>query len=59
LKDEGFVTYGDRNKEKILRNEIISNGASCNIKIVLLVEGLKLNLISISQLCDKGFKVNF
>jgi len=26
---------------------------------VLLVEGLKQNLISISQLCDKGFKVMF
>jgi len=26
---------------------------------VLLVEGLKHNLISISQLCDKGFKVVF
>ena len=26
---------------------------------VLLVEGLKHNLISISQLCDKGFKVMF
>ena len=26
---------------------------------VLLVEGLKHNLISISQLCDKGYKVCF
>ena len=26
---------------------------------MLLVEGLKHNLISISQLCDKGFKVMF
>ena len=29
------------------------------IKSVLLVNGLKHNLLSISQLCDKGFKVIF
>ena len=29
------------------------------IKNVLLVEGPKHNLLSISQLCYKGFKVNF
>jgi len=59
LKDEGFVTYGDNNKGKILGSGVISNGSSFNIKNVLLVEGLKHNLISISQFCDKGFKVVF
>jgi len=59
LKEEGFVTYGDNNKGRILGNEVIGNGSSFNIKNVLLVEGLKHNLISISQLCDKGFKVMF
>ena len=57
LKDESFVTYGDNNKGRILGNGIISNGSSFNIKSVLLIEGLKHNLISISQHCDKGFKV--
>jgi len=59
LKDESFVTYGDNNKGEILGNETISNGSSFNIKNVLLVERLKHDLISISQLCDKGFKVVF
>jgi len=59
LKEERFVTYGDNNKGRILRNGVIGNGSSFNIKNVLLVEGLKHNLISISQLCDKGFKVMF
>ena len=59
LKEEGFVTYGDNNKGRILGNGVIGNGSSFNIKNVMLVEGLKPNLISISQLCDKGFKVMF
>jgi len=59
VKEEGFVTYGDNNKGRILVNGVIGNGSSFNIKNVLLVEGLKHNLISISQLCDKGFKVMF
>jgi len=45
LKDEGFVTYGDNKKGKILGNGIINNEDSFNIKNVLLVEGLKHNLI--------------
>ena len=59
LKEEGFVTYGDNNKGRIRGSGVISNGSSFSIKNVLLVEGLKHNLISISQLCDKGFKVMF
>jgi len=59
LKEEGFVTYGDNNKGRILTNGVIGNGSCFNIKNVLLVEGLKHNLVSISQLCDKGFKVMF
>jgi len=53
LKDEGFVTYGDNNKGKILENGVISYEASFNIHNMLLIEGLKHNLISISQLCDR------
>jgi len=42
------VTYGDNNNGRILGNIVISNGSSFNIKNMLLVEGLKHNLISIS-----------
>ena len=47
LKEEGFVIYGDNNKGKILGNGVIDNESSFNIKNVLLVEGLKHNLISV------------
>jgi len=43
----------------VLGSGVISNGASFNIHNVFLVERLKHNLISISQLCDKVFKVVF
>jgi len=46
FKEEGFVTYRDNNKARILGNGVIGNGSSFNIKNVLLVEGLKHNLIN-------------
>ena len=39
-KEEGFVTFGDNNKGRILGNGVIGNRSSFNIKNVLLVEGL-------------------
>jgi len=57
--DQEFVTYGDNNKGKILGTRDVGGGDTLEIKDVLLVEGLKHNLLSISQLCDKGFKVIF
>nr|KYP76723.1 Copia protein [Cajanus cajan] len=60
LKNEGFVTYGDNNKGKILGCGNIGNSSSSTlIENVLLVEGLKHNFLSISQLSDKGFKIEF
>jgi len=46
LKDEGFVTYGENYKGRILGSGVISNEASLNIHNVFLVEGLKHNLIN-------------
>nr|KYP34309.1 Copia protein [Cajanus cajan] len=60
LKNEGFVTYGDNNKGKIIGHGNIRNSSSSTlIENVLLVEGLKHYLLSISQLSDKGFKIEF
>ncbi|BAT84316.1 hypothetical protein VIGAN_04164800 [Vigna angularis var. angularis] len=56
-KKQGFVTYGDNNKGRIMGTGNIGGGNTLTIKDVLYVEGLKHNLLSISQLCDKGFKV--
>ena len=58
-KDQGFVTYEDNNKGKIIGIGDVGGGDTLEIKDVLLVEGLKHNLLSISQLCDKGLKVIF
>ncbi|XP_068498418.1 uncharacterized protein [Phaseolus vulgaris] len=51
------VTYGDNNKGKILGRGTIGDKNSFLIHDVLFVEGLKHNLLSISQLCDKGYQV--
>jgi len=59
MKQEGFVTYRDNNKGKILGKGDVGSHDSIIIKDVLLVEGLKHNLLSISQLCDKGYEVKF
>jgi hypothetical protein len=59
LKAKGYVTYGDNNKEKILGIGKVEAPPFTSIEDVLYVEGLKYNLLSISQLCDKGFKIKF
>jgi len=58
-KASGHVTYGDNNRGKILGVGKVTSSSSTVIENVLLVEGLKHNLLSISQLCDKGLKVTF
>jgi transposase InsO family protein len=58
-KDGGYVTFGDNNKGKIIGIGKIGKSPSPCIDNVSLVDGLKHNLLSISQLCDKGFKVVF
>ena len=57
--DEGYVTFGDNNKGKIIGKGTIGNKSNFFIEDVLLVDGLKHNLLSISQLCDKGYIVRF
>ena len=58
-KNRGYVTFGDNAKGRIIGQGNIGNDTSSLIESVLLVDGLKHNLLSISQLCDKGFKVIF
>jgi len=55
----GHVTYGDKNKGKILGVGKIGTNSSSSIENVLLVEGVKHNWLSVSQLCDKGYLVSF
>jgi len=58
-KPAGFVTYRDNNRGRILGIGDIGSENKVIIKDVLLVEGLKHSLLSISQLCDRGYKITF
>ena len=55
----GSVTFGDNNKGIILGIGSVGKDQSSSIDNVLLVKNLKHNLLSISQLCDKGNRVIF
>jgi len=59
FKQEGHVTYGDNNKGNILGRGTIGDKNNFLVLDVVYVEGLKHNLLSISQLCDKGYQVTF
>ncbi|MCI54039.1 gag-pol polyprotein, partial [Trifolium medium] len=54
-----FVTFGDEAKGEIKGEGKLINSGLPKLNNVLLVKGLTANLISISQLCDQGMKVNF
>ena len=51
------VTFGDNSKGHIEGIGCIGNNSSTLIENVLHVGGIKHNLLSISQLCNKGHKV--
>ncbi|XP_074299912.1 uncharacterized protein LOC141631091 [Silene latifolia] len=57
--DGGNVTFGDKKKGEVIGIGKVGKSLSHSIDDVLLVKGLEHNLISISQLCDKGNKVEF
>ena len=58
-KEEGYVTFGDNNQGKIIGKGTIGNKLKFSIEDVLQVDGLKHNLLSVSQLCDKGYIIRF
>ena len=55
----GHVTFGDGAKGRIItKGKIEKHNLPC-LDYMRYVEGLKANLISVSQLCDQGYIVNF
>lgn len=54
-----YVTFGDGSKGEIKRIGKLDYPGLPSLDDVLFVKGLTANLISISQLCDQGLKVNF
>ncbi|CAJ2637412.1 unnamed protein product [Trifolium pratense] len=58
LKEGGSVGFGGNQKGKIIGTSTVGN-SSLSINDVWLVDGLKHNLLSISQFCDNGYVVVF
>ncbi|CAJ2654631.1 unnamed protein product [Trifolium pratense] len=58
LKEGGSVGFGGNQKGKIIGTGTVGN-SSLSINDVWLVDGLKHNLLSISQFCDNGYVVVF
>ena len=58
-KKGGNVTFGDGSKSQIKGKGIIFLLGLPNIANVLYVEGIKMNLLSISSICDQDFMVLF
>ena len=58
-KKDGNVTFGDGRKSQIKGRGTISLPRLLDIANVLYVEGLRVNLLSISQICDQDFMVLF
>ena len=57
--DGGNVSFENRSKAQIIGKGCVKRDQMPNLSDVFLVKGLKHNLLSISQLCDKGNKVVF
>ena len=55
----GNITFGDGSKSHIKGKGIILVPKLPNIANVLYVEGLRVNLLNISQICDQDFMVLF
>src|SRR4051812_45142831 len=55
----GLVIFGDNNQCEVIAIGNVGQGKNPLIENVHLVNGLKHNLLSISQLCDKGYEVLF
>ena len=58
-RKNGNVSFSDNSKGIIRGIGTIGNNSHTQIKNVLLIENLKFNLLSINQLCDKGFRICF
>ena len=58
-QDLGSVTFGDNSRVRVVGIGSVSFVGTMQVEQVLLVDGLKHNLLSISQLCDEGNIVTF
>jgi hypothetical protein len=57
---DGSVSFGNDDSDKIIGKGTIRIGnKNTKAENVLLVEDMKHNLLSVSQMCDQGHKVTF
>jgi hypothetical protein len=57
---DGSVSFGNDDSTKIIRKGTVRIGnKNTKEENVLLVEYMKHNLLSVSQICDQGHKVTF
>lgn len=59
LRKGGYVSYGDNDKEKIIGTGTVGIFYNPTIGEVILVVGLKYNILSISKLYDEGNNITF
>lgn len=59
IKERGIVSYGDKNQGKNLGKGVVGNPSTTIIKDVMLVDGLKDNILNVSQFCDHGITITF
>ena len=56
----GTVTFGNDNSSKVLGKGIVTLGSkNVAAKNVLLIENMRHNLLSVSQMCDQGHVLTF
>ena len=56
---KGTVSFGNSGKLKIIGKGTIEVSSKITIHKVLLVKSMGFNLLSVSQLCDAGYNVEF
>ena len=58
-KEDGFMTFGDGSHSQVLGKGIVDILGLPLLTDVLYIKGLKVNLLSITQICDEDFVVQF
>ena len=59
-KDKGSVSFGNNNSTKVLGKGTVKLGSKNSMaENVLLVDNMKHNLLSVSQMCDQGHELLF
>jgi hypothetical protein len=59
LSHKEYLTFGDDNKGKVLGTDVIKVNNCFTLNDVALVDRLRYNLLSVSQLCDADLSVLF